>query len=182
LRYLDISLSADPRSYRVPIPLEPIWKPTKVLDLDLDRSFPSTIPLYIIRSTDGGPVIEMVSLKVDADALLRGSEGDPIVAKVKGAGKDGSIGIHVSGDKSSPLSALVKGDRENPLSVSIPEIDGLVSTLAALGEGLKVGVTIDQKRPVEVALGRIPVDLTISVSSPAQEKIFTVEIKGSIGE
>ncbi len=136
----------------------------------------------MIGSTDVGPVIEMVSLKVDADALLQGSEGKPIVAKVKGTGKDGSLGIHVSGDSSSPLAAIVKGDRENPLSVSVPEIDGLVSTLAKLGESLQVGVSIDQKRPIAIALGRIPVDLKISVSSPAQEKIFTVEIKGSIGE
>jgi hypothetical protein len=36
--------------------------------------------------------------------------------------------------------------------------------------------------PLSIALGKIPVDLTVSVSSPAQETVFRVEIKGVIGE
>jgi hypothetical protein len=36
--------------------------------------------------------------------------------------------------------------------------------------------------PLSIALGKIPVDLTISVSSPTQETVFKVEIKGIIGE
>jgi hypothetical protein len=36
--------------------------------------------------------------------------------------------------------------------------------------------------PLSIALGKVPVDLSISVSSPTQETVFKVEIKGTIGE
>jgi len=35
---------------------------------------------------------------------------------------------------------------------------------------------------LKIALGRIPVDLTISVTSPKDESVLTVNIKGTIGD
>ena len=56
----------------------------------------------------------MVSFKVDADAraIVQGSEDQekyPIVAKVKGSGKDGALSVQVAGDGSSPISARISG-------------------------------------------------------------------------
>jgi hypothetical protein len=148
----------------------------------------------------------MVSFKVDADVLakIQGTEDQekrPIVAKVKGTGKDGGLGIQVSGDGSAPISAKISGDEKSPialgqisvapLSVSVPDIkslaetldlNGLVASIAKLTEGIKVGVSNDTSKPIGIAIGKIPVDLTISVFSPAEEPVFRVEIKGSVGK
>ena len=128
----------------------------------------------------------MVSFKVDAEATakVQGSEDEryPIVAKVKGTAKDGSLGVRVSGDDSAPIAAKVIGDLESPLAVKVPEIQGIVETIAKLTEGISVAVSNGGERPISIALGKIPVELTISVYTPSQEQAFKVEIKGSVGE
>ena len=143
----------------------------------------------------------MVSFKVDAN--VKGSEDldkYPIVAKVKGTGKDGSLSIQVSGESSSPISAKISGDNNNPIAVApitltpitvVPDlklaaesvdIKGLISSISKLADGIKVNISSQNGQPVAVALGKIPVDLTISVYSPVQEQVFKVEIKGTVGE
>jgi hypothetical protein len=143
----------------------------------------------------------MVSFKVDAN--VKGSEDldrYPIVAKVKGTGKDGSLSIQVSGESSSPISAKISGDNNNPIAVApitltpitvVPDlklaaesvdIKGLISSISKLADGINVSISSQNGQPVAVALGKIPVDLTISVYSPAQEQVFKVEIKGTVGE
>jgi hypothetical protein len=139
----------------------------------------------------------MVSLKVDAMARIEGSEDEryPIVAKVKGSGKEGALGVQISGDGSAPLTARISGDIENPVAVSpitvVPDLreavkvldfQSVVGSLAKISEGFKVEVSTGSKGAVSVKLGKIPVDLTISVRSPAKEEVFQVEIKGSVGE
>jgi len=143
----------------------------------------------------------MVSFKVDAN--VKGSEDQekyPIVAKVKGTGKDGSLSIQVSGESSAPISAKISGDNNNPIAVApiavapitiVPDlrlaaesvdINGLISSISKMAEGIKVSISNQNGQPVAVALGKIPIDLTISVYSPAQEQVFKVEIKGTVGE
>ena len=143
----------------------------------------------------------MVSFKVDAN--VKGSEDQekyPIVAKVKGTGKDGSLSVQVSGESSAPISAKISGDNNNPIAVApialapitvVPDlklaaesvdINGLISSISKLAEGIRVSISNQNGQPVAVALGKIPVDLTISVYSPAQEQVFKVEIKGTVGE
>jgi len=123
----------------------------------------------------------MVSFKVDADAKVRGFDGEsnPIVAKVKGTGKDGALGVQVIGDSTAPMAARVSV--ESPIGIQIPEMHELVDVLAKLAEGIKVDLETE-KIPVAVSIERIPVDLTVSVYSPAQDQVFKVEIKGSLGE
>ncbi len=144
----------------------------------------------------------MVTFKADADVRVRGSadrDEYPIVAEVKGTGKDGSLSVQVSGEGSGPISARISGDSQSPIAVSpitvapitvIPDLKKvnetldlrvLVGALTKLAEGLKVEVATPGA-PLSIALGKIPVDLTISVSSPAQETVFKVEIKGNVGE
>jgi hypothetical protein len=65
-------------------------------------------------------------------------------------------------------------------------LGSLMDSLAKISQGLKVEVSSSKGEsislaPVTVALGKIPVDLTISVFSPAEESVFRVEIKGSVG-
>jgi hypothetical protein len=143
----------------------------------------------------------MVVFKVDAN--IKGSEDQekyPIVAKVKGTGKDGSLSVQVSGESSAPISAKISGDNNNPIAVApialapitvVPDlklaaesvdINGLISSISKLAEGIRVSISNQNGQPVAVALGKIPVDLTISVYSPAQEQVFKVEIKGTVGE
>ena len=143
----------------------------------------------------------MVSFKVDAE--VKGSEDQekyPIVAKVKGTGKDGSLSVQVSGESSAPISAKISGDNNNPIAVApiavapitiVPDlrlaaesvdINGLISSISKMAEGIKVSISNQNGHPVALALGKIPVDLTISVYSPAQEQVFKVEIKGTVGE
>jgi hypothetical protein len=145
----------------------------------------------------------MVYVKVDAEAKVQGTEDQekyPIVAKVKGTGKDGGLSVQVSGVDSSPISARISGDSGSPIAVApisvtpisvVPDIKqaaeylnipGLVSALTKITEGLKVEVSNSGEAPISIALGKIPVDLTISVYSPAQETVFKVEIKGTVGE
>lgn len=143
----------------------------------------------------------MVSFKVDAN--VRGSEDQekyPIIAEVRGSGKDGSLSVQVSGDNSAPVSAKISGDNNNPIAVApiavapitvVPDlklatesvdINGLISSISRLADGIRVGISNQNGQPVAVALGKIPVDLTISVYSPTQEQVFKVEIKGTVGE
>ena len=143
----------------------------------------------------------MVSLKVDAK--VNGSEDlekYPIVAKVKGTGKDGSLSVQVSGESSAPISAKISGDNNSPIELApivlapitvIPDLklaaesvdlNGLISSISKLADGIEVSISNQNGQPVAVALGKIPVDLTISVYSPAQEQVFKVEIKGTVGE
>jgi hypothetical protein len=146
----------------------------------------------------------MVTFKVDADAraTIQGSEDQekhPIVAKVKGTGKDGALSVQVSGEGDSPISARISGDSRSPISVGpievapitiIPnlesvtktvDIGALIGAFTKLSQGIKVEVA-NSSAPLSIALGKIPVDLTISVSSPASEMVFKVEIKGTVGE
>ncbi|NPV62550.1 MAG: hypothetical protein HPY61_07955 [Methanotrichaceae archaeon] len=145
----------------------------------------------------------MVSFKVEADARVQGSEEQeryPLVAKVKGTAKDGGLSVQISGQDSAPISAKVSGDSSSPLALSpisvepitvtpdlksaaeVLKIGDLVGALSKLAQGVKVEVSNQGDRPISVALGKIPVDLTISVYSPAQETAFKVEIKGTVGE
>ncbi len=146
----------------------------------------------------------MVTFKVDADARakIQGSEDlekHPIVAKVKGTGKDGALSVQVSGEDSSPISARISGDSRNPVAVGpieiapitiVPNLESVAKTIdlgaligafTKLSQGIKVEVA-NSGAPLSIALGKIPVDLTISVSSPASEMVFKVEIKGTVGE
>jgi len=146
----------------------------------------------------------MVTFKADADirARVQGSEDQdkyPIVAKVKGTGKDGGLSIQVSGEGAGPVSAKLSGDSQSPIAVSpitiapitvVPDLKkasetldlaSLVGAVTKLAGGLKVEVA-NSGAPLSIALGKIPVDLTISVSSPAQDTVFKVEIKGTVGE
>ena len=142
----------------------------------------------------------MVTFNVDATARVQGSEDqekNPIVARVKGTGKDGALSVQVSGD--GPISARISGDAQNPVAVGpisiapvtvVPDlkvaaetlnIGAVVAALTRLSQGVKVDVA-NSGAPLSIALGTIPVDLTISVTSPAEETVFKVEIKGTIGE
>ena len=146
----------------------------------------------------------MVIFKADADvkAIVQGSEDlerHPIVAKVKGSGKDGALNVQVGGDGSGPISARISGDSQNPISIEpirlapitvVPDLKevaqtvdfgSIVGALTRLSQGVKVNLA-NSDAPLSIALGKIPVDLTISVSSPTQETVFKVEIKGTIGE
>lgn len=125
----------------------------------------------------------MVSIKVDAEAKakLEGSESlerYPIVAKVKGTGKDGALGVQVSGD-GTPIGAKVALD--GPVGVAIPELKGVVESLAKIASGIKIEIS-EKGVPVTVSLGKVPVDLAVSVYSPTNDQVFKVEIKGTIGE
>ena len=143
----------------------------------------------------------MVTFKdADARAVIQGSEDlekHPIVAKVKGSGKDGALSIQVAGDDSSPISARISGDSKIPLHSnpsSWPHYSGsdlkeiaqtvdfgsIVSALTRLSQG--EGGCRQLCCAPSIALGKIPVDLTVSVSSPTQETVFKVQIKGTIGE
>ena len=127
----------------------------------------------------------MVSLNVNAEAKakVQGSEDAeryPIVAEVKGPGKDGGLKVDVSIE--SPISALVSGDKESPLAVNVPELQQIASSLAKMAEAVRVEVAGQENAPLKVALGRIPLDLTVSVTSPKDESVLTVSIRGSIGD
>jgi hypothetical protein len=149
----------------------------------------------------------MVTFKVDAEARVLGSDDQekyPIVAKVKGTGADGSLSVQVSGPESNPISARISGDDKNPISLGpvevapitvIPDLSAamksidfpaLIGALTRLSQGVRVDVgnsgTPFAIAPESVALGKIPVDLTISVSSPTSESVFKVEIKGTVGQ
>jgi hypothetical protein len=126
----------------------------------------------------------MVSLKVNAEAVAKVQGSDdakrhPIVAEVKGPGKDGGLKVEVGIE--SPISARVSGDSQSPVAVNIPELQQIAQAVSKMAEGIGVEVAGEKDRPLKVALGRIPVDLTISVTSPKDESVLTVSIKGSIG-
>lgn len=139
----------------------------------------------------------MVTIKFDADA------------KVKGTAKDGALNVQVSGPDSSPVSAKISGDRQSPISLGpievapitvVPDLaaaaksidfGALIGALVSLSQGVKIEVANSDAplavsplsiAPLSITLGKIPVDLTISVSSPAQEAVFNVAIKGTVGE
>jgi hypothetical protein len=149
----------------------------------------------------------MVTFKVDAEAIVRGSEDQdkhPIVAKVKGTGADGALSVQVSGQESNPISARISGDEKNPIALGrvevapikvIPDLSeaaksmdftALLAAITKLSHGVKVDIGNSGAplaiAPISVALGKIPVDLTISVSSPTSESVFKVEIKGTVGQ
>ncbi|MGV8174138.1 MAG: hypothetical protein ACP5OU_00355 [Methanothrix sp.] len=146
-------------------------------------------------------------MKVDAGAIVRGSEDlekYPIVAKVKGTGADGALSVQVSGQQSSPISARISGDEKNPIALGpievapikiIPDLSeaaksmdftALVGAITKLSQGVRVDIGSSgaplSVAPISVSLGKIPVDLTISVSTPTSESVFKVEIKGTLGE
>jgi len=141
----------------------------------------------------------MVTFKVDVQGA-ENQEKYPIVAKVKGTGKDGGLSVQISGEGSSPISARISGDNSNPIAVApisiapitvIPDltvaaesvdIKGLIQSISKLTEGIKVEVSNQNDKSIAIALGKIPVDLTISVYSPLQEQVFRVDIKGTVGE
>jgi hypothetical protein len=149
----------------------------------------------------------MVTFKVDAEAIVRGSDDQdkhPIVAKVKGTGADGALSVQVSGQEASPISARISGDEKNPIAIGrvevapitvIPDLsaaaksvdfNALIGALTRLSQGVRVEIGNSGAplaiAPISVALGKIPVDLTISVSSPTSESVFKVEIKGTVGQ
>ena len=149
----------------------------------------------------------MVTMKVEAEAIVRGSEDQerlPIVAKVKGTGADGALSVQVSGQQSGPISARISGDEKNPIALGkvevtpitvIPDLSeaaksmdfsALVGAITRLSQGVKVDIGNSASplslAPLSVSLGKIPVDLTISVSSPTSESVFKVEIKGTVGQ
>ena len=163
-----------------------------------------TLPFFICKKILRLYDDIMVTFKVDADARakIQGSEDlekHPIVAKVKGTGKDGALGVQVFGEDSSPISARISGDSRNPVAVGpieiapitiVPNLESVAKTIdlgaligafTKLSQGIKVEVA-NSGAPLSIALGKIPVDLTISVSSPASEMVFKVEIKGTVGE
>lgn len=124
----------------------------------------------------------MVSLNVNAEAKakVQGSEDGeryPIVAEIKGAGKDGSHMVMVGGE--SPVSARIGGDAESPIAIAVPELQTIAEAISKMADGIKIGI---DNEPLKIALGRIPVDLTVSVTSPKDESVLTVNIKGSIGD
>jgi hypothetical protein len=138
----------------------------------------------------------MVMFKVDAQAKVQGTEDQekyPIAAKVLGTGKDGGLSVQLSGE-GSPLSARISGDPGSPISVApisvVPDLkvvaetvdlSSLISSLAKVADGLKVQVSGKGDAPLALTLAKVPVDLNISVLSPAEEPVFKVEIKGIIG-
>jgi len=61
------------------------------------------------------------------------------------------------------------------------DFESIIGPLTRLSQGVKVNVATSDA-PLSIALGKVPVDLSISVSSPTQEIVFKVEIKGTIGE
>jgi hypothetical protein len=147
----------------------------------------------------------MVTFKVDAAVMGSGDqEKHPIVAKVKGMGADGALSVQVSGQESSPISARISGDEKNPIALGrvevapitvIPDLTeaaksmdfaALIGALTRLSQGVQVDIGNSGAplaiAPISVALGKIPVDLTISVSSPTSESVFKVEIKGTVGQ
>ena len=124
----------------------------------------------------------MVSLNVNAEAKAKvqgneDSEKYPIVAEIKGAGKDGSHMVMVGGE--SPVSARIGGDAESPVAIAVPELQTIAEAISKMADGIKIGI---DNEPLKIALGRIPVDLTVSVTSPKDESVLTVNIKGSIGD
>jgi hypothetical protein len=146
----------------------------------------------------------MALFKVDAEALakVRGAEDQekyPILTKLLGTGKDGSLSIQVSGESLAPVSARISGDHDNPIAIEpisvapitiVPDLKmvmesidlkGLLSSISKLAEGVSISVSNQNDKPILVSLGKIPVDLTISVYSPTQEQAFRVEIKGAVG-
>ncbi|MDM7934943.1 MAG: hypothetical protein QUS08_06085, partial [Methanothrix sp.] len=97
--------------------------------------------------------------------------------------RQGPVSARISGDPSTPLAVAV-----SPITV-VPDVKAaaenlniasIVDALTRLSSGAKV--ELSSPAPLAVALGRIPVDLTISVSSPSSEAVLKVEIKGTIGE
>jgi len=127
----------------------------------------------------------MVSMNVNAEAKakVQGSEDAdryPIVAQVKGPGKEGDLKVTVNLE--SPVSAKVEGNADNPLGVEVLELQGIAESIAKMADGVKVQIGNEGGSPLKVALGRIPVDLTISVTSPKDESVLTVNIKGAVGD
>ena len=59
----------------------------------------------------------MVTFKVDVQGA-ENQEKYPIVAKVKGTGKDGGLSVQISGEGSSPISARISGDNSSPIAVA----------------------------------------------------------------
>jgi hypothetical protein len=146
----------------------------------------------------------MVTFKVDTDAQakIQGSEDlekHPIIVKVKGTEENGALSVQVCGEDRSPLSARISGDSKNPVALGpievmpitiVPNLEcaaktidlgALVGAFTKLSQGIKVEVA-NSGAPLSIAIGKIPVDLCISVSSPASETVFKVEIKGTVGE
>jgi len=68
------------------------------------------------------------------------------------------------------------------LAAESVDLNSLISSISKLAEGIEVSISNQNGQPVAVALGKIPVDLTISVYSPAQEQVFKVEIRGTVGD
>ena len=91
----------------------------------------------------------MVTFKVDAEAkaIVQGSEEPekyPIVAKVKGTGKDGALGVQVFGEGSSPLSAKISGDSKSPIAIAPIEVAPItvVPDLKLAAETLDIGAIV----------------------------------------
>lgn len=127
----------------------------------------------------------MVSLKVaaEAKAKVQGSdeiEKHPIVAKVLGSGKDGSLNIQLGSD--SQLLTRVEADVLSPITITSPELQKMVDSIARIADNFRIVIKSDEKNPIAIALGKIPVDMKIEVFSPAEDSVFRIDIKGSIGE
>lgn len=118
----------------------------------------------------------------------------PLVAKVKGTGKDECLSVQVLGDRLEPIITKISGDSDNLMAVApifvIPDIrnavealnfKSLVASLEKMSQGLRVAISSEKDSPMSIALGKIPVDVTISVFSPKEETVFRIDIKGTLG-
>ena len=127
----------------------------------------------------------MVSLKVDAEAKARVQGSDeiekhPIVAKVVGAAKDGGLIIQLGSE--SQISTRVEADVRSPIAITSPELKNMSDSIARIAESFRIEIKNDNQTPIAIALGNIPVDLEIQVYSPAEDSVFRIDIKGSIGK
>lgn len=144
----------------------------------------------------------MVTIKVDADACVKGKGKDGALSvEVSGSGS-APLSAKISGDRNSPIA--LAGIKLEPITV-IPDLTeagksldftALIGAFKTLSEGVSVklegtGSPIElaplaiaplKIEPLKISLAKIPVDLTISVSTPAQEEVFKVQIRGSLGE
>ena len=129
------------------------------------------LPSFISKNIQSLHSDMMVTFKVDAEAraIVQGSEEPekyPIVAKVKGTGKDGALGVQVFGEGSSPLFAKISGDSKSPIAIApievapitvVPDlklaaetldIGAIVGALTRLSQGVKIEVCQLQRASV----------------------------------
>jgi hypothetical protein len=138
-----------------------------------------------------------IKMNVEGLGRVKGTDDmdkHPLVAKVRGTGKDGCLSVQVLGDKSEPITTKVLGDSDNPIAVApisvIPDLrdavealnlKSLVASAEKISQGLRVAISSEKDSPMSITLGKIPIDVTISVFSPKDESVFKIDIKGTLG-